>query len=339
MPNPKSINSNPGVSDLRKLASEVMLQESTAIERSADLLDEEFDKAVEILVQCSGSVIVSGVGKSGLIGKKISATLASTGMRSHFMHPTEAMHGDLGRVAKQDVALLLSYSGATDEVISLAAILRQDGVPILSISRSGSSRLGRISTAALSIGDVQEACPYNLAPTASTAAMLALGDALALVVSRERSFSAADFHKVHPGGLLGKKMLPVTEILRFEVGRNVAVASGGLKLHEILSDGEKIGRRSGAILVVDDQGRLTGILTDGDLRRLLATQGPGVLEANIENVMTLRPIHLLATDLVKDAIQLIRECRVDEIPVVNFDGMPVGIIDVQDLISLKLIND
>ena len=334
-----SIQENLSVSSLRNLAAEVMLQESTAIERASSLLDDEFDRAVALLLDCSGSVIVSGVGKSGLIGKKLSATLSSTGAPSHFMHPTEAMHGDLGRVGKEDVALLLSYSGATEELIGLAAILRQDEVPIVSISCKPNSRLGSISTAALSIGDVQEACPYNMAPTASTAAMLALGDALALVVSRERAFSAKDFHKVHPGGLLGKKMLPVTEILRFEVGRNVAVASSGLNLLEILCEGEKIGRRSGAILVVDDEGRLSGVLTDGDLRRLLATEGPDVLKANIETVMTCRPIHLLATDLVKDAIQLVRERRVDEIPVVNHDGMPVGIIDVQDLISLKLIND
>lgn len=336
-PNPTELNPSP--SELRKFASEVMLQESTAIERASKLLDQEFDCALETILNCCGSVIVSGIGKSGLIGKKICATLSSTGTPSHFVHPTEAMHGDLGSVGKKDVTLLLSYSGATDEVISLAAILRQDGIPIVSISCDSGSRLGTISTAALSIGNIQEACPYNLAPTASTAAMLAVGDALALAVSRARSFGPEDFHKVHPGGLLGKEMLPVTEMLRFEVGRNVAVCSPGKSLRDILREAEAIGRRSGAILVTDEQGRLTGILTDGDLRRLLATRGVDVLEAEIETVMTCRPISLLATDLVKDAIQLVRERRVDEIPVVDNNGIPVGIIDVQDLISLKLIND
>ncbi|QEG42482.1 KpsF/GutQ family sugar-phosphate isomerase [Roseimaritima ulvae] len=325
--------------DSRKFAAEIMLQESEAIRRASKLLDERFDWAVDRMSSCTGNVIVSGVGKSGLIGKKISATLSSTGTPSHFMHPTEAMHGDLGRVGSKDVAFLLSFSGTTEELLSLAAILRQDSIPIISISKSRDSRLARLSDAALCVGDITEACPYNLAPTASTAAMLALGDALALAVSQRRTFSVEDFQKRHPGGMLGKKLMPVSEVLRFEVGKNVALASGGATVAEILADAERIPRRSGAILIVNQQGKLTGIFTDGDLRRLLAAEGAQVMQRTVDRLMTIDPIHLVSTDLVRDAIQLVREHRVDEIPVVDRNGFPVGILDVQDLVSQKLITD
>ncbi|MDB4695174.1 KpsF/GutQ family sugar-phosphate isomerase, partial [bacterium] len=265
-------------------------------------------------------MIVSGVGKSGIIGKKISATLASTGTPSHFMHATEAMHGDLGRVCNRDIALLLSYSGATEEIVSLAAILDQDSIPIIGLSKSKSSRLGTLSTASLAVGDVEEACQHNLAPTASTAAMLALGDALALTVSRERSFSAADFHKRHPGGLIGKKLLPITKILRFEVGRNVALAPHSATLRAALEKAELIGRRSGALLIIDAERRLAGILTDSDLRRLLVAHGMQIMESRLESIMTHEPRFLMETDLVQDAIKLVEEIRVDEIPVVDISG-------------------
>lgn len=350
-----------------------MLCERDAIQRAASLIDSTFDRAVEIVAECTGNVIVSGVGKSGLIGQKISATLSSTGTPSHFMHATEALHGDLGRLRAGDVALLLSYSGTTEEVITLAAVLRQDEVPIISISGDSDSQLGRLSDAALSNGEVQEACPHNLAPTASTAAMLALGDALALTVSRARAFSPQDFHRRHPNGALGRKMLPVTQILRFEVGRNLAVVPTGMTVKEVLeaADGSKkqkgdgnvlyeapagpfrqevpaplltangsrplFDRRCGAVLIVDATGRLAGIFTDSDLRRLLTTRGPAVLDEPVESVMTHKPLHVLHTDLVKDALQIVRQHRVDEVPVVDDNGRPVGIIDVQDLVALKLI--
>ncbi len=254
------------------------------------------------------------------------------------MHPTEAVYGDLGRVGINDFALLLSFSGTTEEVLGLAAILRQDSVPIISISKSRTSRLGRLSDVAISVGDITEACPYNLAPTASTAAMLALGDELALAVSQRGAFSLEEFQKRHQGGMLGKQLMPVGEVLRFEVGKNVALASGGSSVAEILREAEKIPRRCGAILIVNEQGKLSSIFTDGDLRRLLATRGTDVLQRPIESMMTTDPIHLVATDLVRDAIQLVREHRVDEIPVVDQHGMPVGILDVQDFVAQKLIN-
>jgi len=288
-----------------------------------------------------GSVVVSGLGKSGLIGQKISATLASTGTPSHFLHPTEAMHGDLGRVRRGDVVLILSFGGSTDEVISLASILKQDQVPVVSIVGKPDCDLARLSTVALSIGDVTEACPHNLAPTASTTAMLALGDALAMSVSRRRNFGVDDFRKVHPGGALGRQLMPVVQAMRFRVGDNVPLVSLDATVQQAVRAEvpSATGRRVGAVLIVDAQGRLAGIFTDADLRRLLIEQGQDALGQPINGAMTANPHRLTDSSLVRDAVQLVRELRIDEIPVVDADGKPLGLIDVQDLIALKVIED
>lgn len=320
-------------------AVEVMRLESDAICRAADLIDEAFDKSVEMLVGCEGNVIVSGVGKSGLIGAKLSATLASTGTPSTFMHATEAMHGDLGRIRRGDVVILLSNSGNTDEVISLAAVLRQDGVPIIGITSNRNSHLGRLSDAVIDIGQTEEACPYNLAPTASTAAMLAVGDALALCVSQSRCFSMEAFYKCHPGGALGKKMLPVADVLRFRVGNNTAVVDENTSLREMLAIAERFPRRCGAVLIVEARGKLSGIVTDSDIRRLIVRDGTEALDKPVKSVMTVNPVHVFSTDLVKDVLQVVREGRLDEVPVVDDAGRPIGVLDVQDLIALKVIDE
>lgn len=323
----------------RQLATDVLKAESAAILNVIQQLDANFDSAVKHLVECRSNVIVSGVGKSGLIGQKLSATLASTGTPSHFLHPTEAMHGDLGRVHRGDVVIMLSYSGATEELLALAAILRQDSVPLISITCKAASHLGRLSTAALSVGNSREACPFNLAPTASTAAMLALGDALALAASLAKGFAAEDFHKRHPGGLLGRKLLPVRDILRFKVGKNLAVANPTSRLGDVLEEADKYTRRCGAILVQDEKGQLIGIFTDGDLRRLLTRNGAQILDQSIQQVMSANPVRVLESDPVSDVVQIVRERRLDEIPVVDQNGAPVGVVDVQDLIAMKLIEE
>jgi arabinose-5-phosphate isomerase len=281
--------------------------------------------------------MVSGMGKSGLIGQKIAATLSSLGVPSHFTHPSEAMHGDLGRVRPGDVALLLSYSGGTEEVVNLAAILRTDGIARIGISCNHQTHLARLCDAHLAIGDVVEACPMNLAPTASTTAMLAMGDALALAVSRRRNFQADDFRRRHPGGALGAGLRGVTEVLRFRVGENLSTVREGVSVADALrTTGD--GRRAGALLVVDDAGRLVGIFTDGDLRRRMNELGAALLGRPVRDVMTVRPTALPADALVRDAVQLVRERRLDEIPVVGHDGQPIGLIDVQDLVSMKVID-
>jgi arabinose-5-phosphate isomerase len=314
-------------------------------------IDKSFHQAVDLILHATGAmasgrgapagaVVVTGLGKSGLVGRKISATLASTGTTSHFMHPVEAMHGDLGQVRRGDVVLALSFGGNTDEVTTLAAILKQDGVPVIAILGHSDCDLGRLATVNLCLGRFAEACPMNLAPTASTTAMLALGDALALSVSRRRHFGVADFRKVHPGGGLGRQLLPISQVLRLRVGHNLPLVPTGITVAQALAKAEGFaaaGRRVGAVLVVHDDQRLAGIFTDGDLRRLVLRLGPKALEQTIDSVMAHHPRHLSDTALVRDAVKIAREFRFDEIPVVDQHGRAVGLIDVQDLVALKVI--
>jgi len=323
----------------RALAERVLRAEAEAVLGVIRRLGPTFDRAVELLRGCEGNVIVSGMGKSGLIAKKVSATLASTGTPSHDLHPAEAMHGDIGRIRRGDVVLLLSYGGNTDEVLALAALVKQDGVPIVALTAREDSHLARLADVTLCIGDVTEACPHQLAPTASTTAMLALGDALALAVSDARRFTASDFQKRHPGGLLGRRLLPIVDVLRFRAGGNLPLISDALSVRDVLAEAERHPRRAGAVVLVDAGGALSGLFTDSDLRRLLMREGPAALDRPIAEAMTRSPRRLNDTELVRDAVQLVRELRVDEIPVVDEAGRPVGLIDVQDLIALAVIDE
>jgi len=320
---------------------EALEAEAEAVRRIAQRVGadaEAWDRAVTLLESCRGHVVVSGMGKSGLVGMKISATLASLGAPSHFIHPAEAVHGDLGRIRPEDVALLVSYSGETDEVVNLALLLRADNIPILSITGRPASSLARQSEAHLSLGEVEEACPHNLAPTATTTALLAVGDTLALALARRRNFAADDFHRRHPGGMLGVGLRPITEALRFRVGRNLSVVADSLTVREALATAGE-GRRAGAVVLVDADGRLSGILTDGDLRRLINQLGAAALDRPIASVMTARPRSIGVDALVRDAVRLVQECRVDEIPVIDAHGRPVGLVDVQDLIAMKVVRE
>ncbi len=321
--------------------AEALAAEADAIRRIAGRLEggerEAWRRAVDLLADCRGHVVVSGMGKSGLVGAKISATFTSLGQPSSVLHPAEAVHGDLGRVRRGDVVMLLSYSGETDEVVNLAAILQADGVPRLGVSCRESTTLARLCTVHLSLGEVTEACPLNLAPTASTTAMLAAGDALALALSRRRNFGADDFQRRHPGGMLGVGLRPVVEVLRFKVGRNLPVVRDDATVRQACEQ-TQTGRRPGAVVLVDREGRLSGIFTDGDLRRLLL-RDPRGMDRPIAEVMTRRPEHLTVDDLVRDAERLMRENRHDEIPVVDREGRPAGLVDVQDLIALKVVSE
>jgi arabinose-5-phosphate isomerase len=319
--------------------AEALQAEAGAIARIAEAVarQDEWTTALDLLEQCTGHVVVAGMGKSGLVGAKISATFCSLGQPSNALHPAEAVHGDLGRVRRGDVVLLLSYSGETDEVVNLAAILKADDVPRLGVSCSPQTSLARLSTVHLSMGDLTEACPLNLTPTASTTAMLAVGDALALALARRREFNADDFHKHHPGGMLGAGLRTITEALRFKVGQNAAVVRDDLTVSEAL---EQAGddRRPGAIMLVDTAGKLSGILTDSDVRRLVRHDPRGLVRP-VAEVMTRHPKHLTVDDLVRDAVRLVRERRLDEIPVIDHEGKPVGMVDVQDLIAMKVVTE
>jgi arabinose-5-phosphate isomerase len=339
-PHPASARPAPADRDEPGFVREAMLAEADAVRRAAERAAGEdaarWAEATGLLDACTGHVVVCGMGKSGLVGAKIAATMSSLGLPAHFMHPSEALHGDLGRVRPGDVAVLLSYSGGTEEVVNLAAILRTDGIRRVGISCNHGTHLARLSDVHLAIGDVVEACPLNLAPTASTTAMLAMGDALALAVSRRRNFAADDFRRRHPGGALGAGLRGVTEVIRFRVGESAATVPELATVAEALRAAGG-GRRAGALLVVDAAGRLAGIFTDGDLRRRINERGPAALALPIREVMTARPATLAADALVRDAVQLVRERRLDEIPVVDADGRPIGIVDVQDLVAMKVI--
>ncbi len=294
--------------------------------------------AIDLLEGCKGHAIFSGMGKSGLIGAKLSATFSSIGQPSHVVHPSEAVHGDLGSIRRNDVVILMSYSGTTEEVVNLAAILRTDGIPCIGISKEDDSPLAQLCDVHLSIGSLSEACPLNLAPTASTTATLAIGDALGLALSRRRNFTADDFHKHHPGGMLGIGLRAITEIVRYKIGENL------IAVHEDTTVGEALilarpaegTRRAGAILLVNNSGKLTGIFTDGDLRRLVIDDS-SPMNRCIGEVASSNPRRLKTTALVRDAQQLVTEYRVDEIPLVNEENHPIGLIDVQDLIAMKVV--
>ncbi len=238
---------------------------------------------------------------------------------------------------------MLSYTGGTEEVLALAAILRQDGAQTIAMTARPESELGKLASIALPIGDITEACPHNLAPTASTTAMLALGDALALSVSNRRAFGVDDFRKRHPGGSLGRQLMPVTDAMRFKADQNIPLVTIHQTIQQAYDAAEQTAkatglRRAGALLVIDDAGKLAGIFTDGDLRRLVFRKpGQSVLDEKLADVMTKNPRHLTSDALVRDAVQLTREFRIDEIPVVDPKGFPLGLIDVQDLMALKVI--
>ncbi|MEY2716065.1 MAG: Arabinose 5-phosphate isomerase KdsD [Planctomycetota bacterium] len=329
-------------SNERAFLREVLATEAGAVTRFAARLaageDTGIHAALDLFEGCKGHVVVSGMGKSGLVGAKISATLSSLGQPSHFVHPAEAVHGDLGSIRPDDVVLLLSWSGETQEVVALASILKMDGIPTVGMSGKAKSSLARVCTVHVDLGDLTEACPLNLAPTASTTLTLAVGDALALALAQRRDFGKDDFHKHHPGGMLGAGLRPVTEVLRFRVGQNLAAVPDTTTVRDALrAAGE--GRRAGAIVLVDGAGRLSGIFTDGDLRRHVNGGGLAALDAPIAGVMTRHPTTLTVDNLVRDAVQLVQAKRLDEIPVVDREGKPVGLVDVQDLIAMRVVKE
>ena len=336
--------SNADVNDQATFARGVLHAEAEAVANVQ--IDATFHEAVDLILDAvadnGGAVVVTGLGKNSYIAQKLSATFASLGTPSHFLHPTEAMHGDLGRIRRGDVVLSLSFGGNTEEVVTLAAMLRQDDVPVIAIVGNPGSDLARLAQVTLLVGPMDEACPHNLAPTASTTAMLALGDALALAVSRRRNFGVDDFKKVHPGGTLGRQIMPVVEAMRFKTDDNLPLIRAHLSVKQAYAQLESHAhaaglRRPGALLIVDDRGRLTGIFTDGDLRRSLIGNGPQAWRQPIGTLMTKNPITLAADALVRDAVQLAREHRIDEIPVIDAHKKPLGLIDVQDLMALKVI--
>ncbi len=310
-------------------AKEVLRIEAEAITRLIPRLDHRFTKAVECVVHCKGRVVVTGMGKAGIIGQKLSATLASTGTPSLWIHPAEAVHGDVGRVTKDDCLIALSNSGETAELTQLLPVIKQIGARLIAITGNVRSRLAAHSDVVLDVSVKREACSLNLAPTASTTAMLAMGDALAVVVAERRGFKERDFALFHPGGQLGKRLfLRVKDLMR--TGRASPVVRQTAKVKEVLLAITRA--RAGCASVVDHAGQLLGIFTDGDLRRHLETT-PNLTEARVRSVMTTSPKTIHADRLAVEALRLLREYKIDELVVVDAKRRPIGLLDVQDLLK------
>lgn len=313
-------------------ARQIIRLEAQALERVAGRLGGELCEAVAMLVECRGNVVVTGIGKAGLIGQKISATLASTGTRSFFLHPAEAVHGDLGRLHTDDVVLVLSQSGETEEVLRLLPSLTAAELPILAVTARHNSTLGRTANVVIELGSLQEVCSLGLAPSTSTTAMLAIGDALALVAARVRGFGRSDFARLHPAGALGRRLSRVDD--RMRPIAECRLADERSTVREVFARLSRPGRRSGAIMLVDDAGLLSGLFTDSDLARLFESRRDGEFDRPIGEVMTRRPTTVPAGTMLADAVAIMSDRKFSELPVVDAAGCPIGLLDVTDLVEL-----
>lgn len=311
---------------------EVLRAEANAISALAQSLDESFAMAVEVLQTCRGSVVVCGIGKAGLVGQKISASFSSTGTPSHFLHPAEAVHGDLGKVRRDDVVLLLSYSGETDEVTRLLPSLRELASYTIAITSKSTSTLAKNVDLALTLGSMTEACPLGLAPSSTTTAMLALGDALALVTSERHEFTREHFARFHPAGALGRALTRVEQIMRPLSECRVAHESHDLRA--VLVQLSRPGRRTGAIILHDDDGKLTGVFTDSDLAKLLERSDESFLDQPISRCMTKRFQVVRQGESLPVALSILADRKISELPVVDSDQRPLGLIDVTDVMSV-----
>lgn len=317
-------------------AREVFDIEIAAMKAVRDELDNSFETAVEMVVDClskRGKLIIVGIGKSGNVGHKIAATLTSTGSTSVLLNAVDAMHGDLGVIVDGDVILALSYSGESEELINLIPALKRFSVKIIAMTGNPKSSLGRYSDVVLNTKIPREACPFNLAPTSSTTAMMAMGDALAMVVLQARGFKKKDYAKHHPSGAIGRALLlKVSDIMR--KGDRVAVANEGVTVKEALL--KMTHAKAGSVSVINGKGKLVGVFTDGDLRRQMANDDQ-ILSKTMGNVMTPKPICINETELAADALKIFNERNIDDLVVINAKGEPTGMVDSQDLPKLKLM--
>jgi arabinose-5-phosphate isomerase len=328
----KSFNSNN--ENILEYASSVLETEAKAISAIIPTINDSFSHAVELILATSkqGHVIVSGMGKAGFVGMKISATFASTGVPSFFLHPAEALHGDLGRYRKTDLSLILSNSGETEEINRTISQIRSIGCPIIAITSDPNSTLGKHSDVVLPIGAIEEACPLGLAPTTSTTVMLALGDALAMSVLKKQDFTKEQFAFFHPGGKLGRKLMKVSEIMR--TGDRHCLVQENTSTRTVIQSMTKTVGRPGAATIIDSKGKLSGIFTDGNLRRLLS-EGSDFLDLPISENMTRNPRTVNESNLVADVSAVLAKYTIDQVIIVNDHNEPVGLVDIQDLWAFK----
>jgi arabinose-5-phosphate isomerase len=318
--------------DVIEIGKRVIRIEANAVAELEDRIDENFAEVVDLILGSTGRVVITGVGKSGIIARKIVATMNSTGTPALYLHPADAVHGDLGVVRKEDVVICISKSGDTVEVLRLIPIFKRIGVPVISMVGNLNSQLARLSDYVLNVSVKEEACPYNLAPTASTTATLAMGDALAIALLEKRNFTVENFALFHPGGNLGKRLLLKVEELMVS-GKDVPIVRTSTPMKETII--EMTSKRLGATCVVDDNGKLVGIITDGDLRRLLQ-RTENVFGLTAGEVMTRNPKTIKKDALAVVALQEMEHYNITQLVVIDDERFPIGMIHIHDLVKAGL---
>lgn len=317
-----------------KRGRQVLEIEANAILALIDRLDQRFEQAVTLLDQCRGRVVVTGMGKSGIIGRKIAATLASIGVPSVFLHPAEGIHGDLGMVSRGDLVLALSNSGETEELLKILPAIKRLGVPMISLTGNVESMLAKNSDVVLDVSVKEEACPLDLAPTASTTATLALGDALAMALLEHKGVKPEDFARFHPGGTLGKRLLlTVEEVMHGD--KAIPTVSPTAPLRDVIV--EISSKKLGVTTIVDDSGRLRGVITDGDLRRLLGKGGNDLLDRPAEAVMSPHPKVISRTALAAEAVGLMERHAITVLIVTDAEQRVVGVVHLHDLLKAGVV--
>ncbi len=313
------------------VARQVLETEAEAIRRLVDMVGVEFERAVDLILACRGRVVWSGMGKSGIICRKLAATMASTGTPALFLHPAEAIHGDLGMVTGEDLVIAVSNSGSTEELIRLVEVIKRLGIPLVALTSNPESELARVADVHLDLGVRREACPLNLAPTASTTATLALGDALALAVSVRKGFREEDFARLHPGGKLGKRFLRVSELMH--TGEQVPLVSPETPMKDVIYEMSRKGL--GMTTVQDGEGRLLGVITDGDLRRLMERHADP-LGLTAGEVMHPGGVTIAPDELATAALRILEERRITSLMVTGDGGRVLGVLHLHDLWGVGL---
>lgn len=322
---------------MKEQARRVLKIEADAVSTLIDRIDEQFEMAVKIILNCKGRVVVTGMGKSGLIGKKIAATLASTGTPALFLHPAEGIHGDLGMVTRGDAVIALSNSGETEEISRMLPSLKRLGIKIIALTGNAESTLAKTSDVVIDVGVKEEACPLGLAPTASTTATLAMGDALAVVLLDQRGFKEEDFASFHPGGTLGKRLLLRVRDL-MHTGDAVPVVSEGTLIKDAIY--EISSKKMGITAVVDASGKLVGVISDGDLRRWMEKtekSGENLLAKEAKDIMTRKPKTAKKDSLAAEAVSIMEKNSITCLIVATFDAKPEGVIHLHDLLKAGVV--
>ena len=317
---------------ISKTAREVLQSEADAILNLLERIDSNFERAVDLLNSCKGRVVLMGMGKSGIICRKIAATFSSTGIPALFLHPAEAVHGDLGMLAGGDVVLAISNSGETQELLQILEWLKRLGIPLISLTGSDDSTLARYSEVVLNVGVKKEACPMNLVPTASTTAALAMGDALAMCLMEKRGFKAEDYARLHPGGRIGKKLMKVSELMH--TGSNIPKVFPDTPMKEVIYEMSR--KKLGITTVVDRNRKVLGVISDGDLRRHLEKDND-LLKRTAQDCMSKNPKTISPDELAATALHVMEENKITSLPVIDSQGQIQGIIHLHDLWRTELI--